>query len=338
MTAVAALASLGRERELAQVGAAAGPETSAGRAARAAARTRKRWAASRVTRPKPGRGCSLSSDRATPPRSKAWRARRARRCRRRGDRSPRVPSDDTLTGDRRRRAPRRRRSAPGHLSKAANSPAAPVAASDGVGLQEADQQKARDMVAAMQPLVDAARYSRSCARAYAAPRVAWVELLADADIHPTRRGRFEDCVRPCSRAPRRGRSRARRCRTPRRRARTGAGRSRVPCARASRRSAATTICRTASRSHGRRGKACRRCPRRGRRSSISRFAEACRAAEKRFERRSLAKQLPPNGCRRSCPRSRRSRRSLRLFGHPRPVVRARKQWQAIARESRSIPS
>ena len=132
------------------------------------------------------------------------------------------PSSDTLTSiadkARTKAAQKKART----LLKAAQP--APVAAETGPAYKEADQQKARDMVGAMRGLSSTSDFAQ-LREAYAAARVAWVELLADADIQDAIEADFENCVERRSRAARRRRGGARRCRAAAPRARAGTGRS-----------------------------------------------------------------------------------------------------------------
>jgi hypothetical protein len=69
--------------------------------------------------------------------------------------------------------------------------AAPVAAEEsGPAFKDVDQQKARDLVARMHELSTVSDFNQ-LREAYAATRVAWVELLADADIQQSIQDDFE---------------------------------------------------------------------------------------------------------------------------------------------------
>ncbi len=133
------------------------------------------------------------------------------------------PSNETLTAIAEKARTKAAQKKARTLLKAAEPAAAPV--ESGPAYKEADQQKARDLVAQMKTLSSTADFAQ-LREAYAAARVAWVELLADADIQSTHRSRFRERVERGARAARRRRSGPRRCRTPAPRGRTGTGRSR----------------------------------------------------------------------------------------------------------------
>jgi len=179
--AVAALASLGRERELATVAKGAGPEA-VRRAAIAAVRDEKalgsiaRHAAESSAR-------LLAVERLTSPaeiEDVAMRGEHADAAVAAVDRLSN-PSPETLAAlsqkARAKAAQKKARS----LIKAAEQPVALT--ESGPAFKEADQQRAKDLVAQMTKLSDVSDFTQ-LREAYAAARVGWVELLADADIEP----------------------------------------------------------------------------------------------------------------------------------------------------------
>jgi hypothetical protein len=189
MTAVAALASLGRERELATVAKAAGPDEvrraaiagvreqkSLGSIARHAAESGARLVAlERLTDAAEIEGVALRGEHADSAVAALDRIEN--------------PSTETLTAiSEKARAKAAQKKARALLK--ANAPvAAPV--ESGPAYKEADQQKARDLVAQMTSLSAVADFPQ-LREAYAAGRVAWVELLADADIQPNIEAEFEN--------------------------------------------------------------------------------------------------------------------------------------------------
>ena len=151
--------------------------------------TKSHWAASRVMRLKPGArlvAIERLSD-AAEIEGVALRGEHADAAVAAIDRLSN-PSSETLTAiadkARTKAAQKKART----LLKAAQP--APVAAETGPAYREADQQKARDMVAAMRGLSSTADFAQ-LREAYAARRVAWVELLADADIQDAIEADFE---------------------------------------------------------------------------------------------------------------------------------------------------
>ncbi len=177
--AVTALASLGRERELATVAKGAGPEA-VRRAAIAAVRDEKalgsiaRHAAESSAR-------LLAVERLTSPaeiEDVAMRGEHNDAAVAAVDRLS-DPSPETLAAlsqkARAKAAQKKARS----LIKAAEQPAAPT--ESGPAYKEADQQRANDLVAQMTRHSEVSDFTH-LREAYAAARVTWVELLADADI------------------------------------------------------------------------------------------------------------------------------------------------------------
>jgi hypothetical protein len=186
--AVAALASLGRERELAQVAKAAGPDE-VRRAAIAAIRDEK--ALGSIARHGAEAGARLLAlERLTDAaelEGVALRGEYADSAVAAVDKLAN-PSTETLTAiaekGRTKAAQKKART----LLKA--SAPAPAPAEAGPAFREFDQQKARDLVAQMTALAAVADFAQ-LRESYAAGRVAWVELLADADIQSNIQADFE---------------------------------------------------------------------------------------------------------------------------------------------------
>jgi hypothetical protein len=188
MTAVAALASLGRERELANVAKSAGPEEPR-RAAIAAIRD-ERALGSIARHGAEASARLLALERLTDAselESVASRGEHADAAVAAIDKLTDI-SADTLTAiadkARTKGAQKKART----LLRAAAPPAA--APENGPAFKEADQQKARDLVAQMTALSATSDFNQ-LREAYAAGRVAWVELLADADVQQTIQNDFE---------------------------------------------------------------------------------------------------------------------------------------------------
>lgn len=187
--AVAALAALGHERELASVAKAAGPEA-VRRAAISAIRDEK--ALGSIARQAAESGARLLAvERLSSPaeiEDVAMRGEHADAAVAAVDRLSN-PSDETLTTlsqkARAKAAQKRARS----LLKASEPPPVESVASGPV-FKEPDQQAARDLVARMNELSSVADLT-SVREAYAAARVSWVELLADADVQPEIESAFE---------------------------------------------------------------------------------------------------------------------------------------------------
>lgn len=187
MRAVSALASLGRERELVQVAKASGPdavrraaiaavrdEKSLGSIARHAAEAGARLVAlERLTDQAELEGVALRGEHADAAVAALDRLS--------------SPSADTLTAiadkARNKAAQKKARS----LMRA-SAPAAPV--ETGPVYKDADQQKARDLIAEMHALSAVSDFAQ-LRESYAAFRVQWVELLADADIQSNIEADFE---------------------------------------------------------------------------------------------------------------------------------------------------
>lgn len=188
--AVAALASLGRERELATVAKAAGPEA-VRRAAIAALREQKSLG-SVARHAAEGSARLLAVERLTDPaeiEGVALRGEHADAAVAALDRlvSPSVETLTTISQKARAKAAQKK----ARTLLKANEPAPLVAAESGPTYKDADQQTARDLVAQMTALAAISDFTQ-LREAYAAGRVAWVELLADADIQDSIQADFEN--------------------------------------------------------------------------------------------------------------------------------------------------
>lgn len=187
--AVAALAALGHERELASVAKAAGPEA-VRRAAIAAIRDEKALGSIARQAAEPGARL-LAVERLTSPaeiEDVAMRGEHADAAVAAVDRLS-SPSSETLTTlsqkARAKAAQKRART----LLRASEPPPVEAAASGPV-YKDADLLAARELVGRMNELSSVADLT-SVREAYAAARVAWVELLADADVQPEIESEFE---------------------------------------------------------------------------------------------------------------------------------------------------
>jgi hypothetical protein len=187
--AVAALAALGRERELATVAKGAGPDA-VRRAAIAAVRDEKalgsiaRQAAESSAR-------LLAVERLTSAdeiEDVAMRGEHADAAVAAVDRLS-DPSAETLAALSQKARAKAAQKKARTLIKATEQAAAP-AAETGPVYKDADQQRARDLVAQMRKLSDVGDFTQ-LREAYAAARVVWVELLADADIETAIESEFE---------------------------------------------------------------------------------------------------------------------------------------------------
>jgi Domain of Unknown Function (DUF349) len=325
MTAVAALASLGRERELAQVAKAAGPDE-VRRAAIAAVRDEK--ALGSIARHAAEAGARLVAlerlGDAAEIEGVALRGEHADAAVAAIDRLANQ-SSETLTSiaekARTKAAQKKARS----LLKASEPAAAP--AESGPAYKDADQQKARDLVAQMRSL--STSDFAQLREAYAAARVAWVELLADADIQDTIEADFESAsnvVRERLAADEAARADAER----QRRAveQEQADRAAV-CAGVEALSGDDITDRIAQARAAWEGMPAM--PEAWAGELERRFAEACRAAERRFERLQLAKQsaerLPTLVPEVEALAEHPSYNDIRSQWYS-----LRKQWQAIARD------
>jgi hypothetical protein len=189
MTAVAALASLGRERELAVVAKASGPdevrraaiaairdEKALGSVARHAAEAGARLVAlERLTDAAEIEGVALRGEHADAAVAALDRIQN--------------PSAETLAAI----ADKARVKAAQKKARTLLKASEPAAAAPDAGpaFKESDQQRARDLVAQMRGLSSVADFAK-LREDYAAARVSWVELLADADIQAAIEADFEN--------------------------------------------------------------------------------------------------------------------------------------------------
>jgi len=326
MTAVAALGSLGRERELAQVAKAAGPDE-VRRAAIAAVRDEK--ALGSIARHGAEAGARLVAlERLTEPaeiEGVALRGEHADSAVAAIDRLSN-PSNETLTAIAEKARTKQAQKKARTLLKVSEPAAAPV--DSGPAYKEADQQKARDMVAQMKTLASTSDFAQ-LREAYAAARVAWVELLADADIQSTIEADFENAsnvVRERLAADEAARADAERQRRAmeQEQADRAAVCARVECLNGDDITDGVAQARAA-------WEGMPAMPEAWAAELERRFAEACRAAEKRFERRQLAKQsaerLPTLVPEVEALAENPSYNDIRSQWYS-----LRKQWQAIARD------
>ena len=326
MTAVAALSSLGRERELATVAKAAGPdevrraaiagvrdEKSLGSIARHGAEAGARLVAlERLTEPAEIEGVALRGEHADSAVAAIDRLSN--------------PSNETLTAIAEKARTKQAQKKARTLLKVSEPAAAPV--DSGPAYKEADQQKARDMVAQMKTLASTSDFAQQ-REAYAAARVAWVELLADADIQSTIEADFENAsnvVRERLAADEAARADAERQRRAmeQEQADRAAVCARVECLNGDDITDGVAQARAA-------WEGMPAMPEAWAAELERRFAEACRAAEKRFERRQLAKQsaerLPTLVPEVEALAENPSYNDIRSQWYS-----LRKQWQAIARD------
>jgi Domain of Unknown Function (DUF349) len=189
MPAVQALAALGRERDLATVARASGPEA-VRRAAVSAVRDQK--ALGGIARHAADASARLLAI------EKLADADEIEAVALRGDHADAAvaavdrlssPSTDTLTAISQKARTKGAQKKARTLLKALERPAEPAA--DGPVYKEADQHAAGEMVAQMTGLSGVTDFEALRA-AYAAGRVAWVELLADADVQPELVTKFEE--------------------------------------------------------------------------------------------------------------------------------------------------
>jgi hypothetical protein len=326
MIAVAALSSLGRERELATVAKAAGPddvrraaiagvrdEKSLGSIARHGAEAGARLVAlERLTEPAEIEGVALRGEHADSAVAAIDRLSN--------------PSNETLTAIAEKARTKQAQKKARTLLKVSEPAAAPV--DSGPAYKEADQQKARDMVAQMKTLASTSDFAQ-LREAYAAARVAWVELLADADIQSTIEADFENAsnvVRERLAADEAARADAERQRRAmeQEQADRAAVCARVECLNGDDITDGVAQARAA-------WEGMPAMPEAWAAELERRFAEACRAAEKRFERRQLAKQsaerLPTLVPEVEALAENPSYNDIRSQWYS-----LRKQWQAIARD------
>jgi hypothetical protein len=285
MTAVAALASLGRERELAAVAKGAGPDE-VRRAAVAAVRDQKLLGS--IARHGAEAGARLVAlERLTDPaelEAVAVRGEHADAAVAALDRLSN-PSTETVTAIAEKARTKAAQKKARTLLRASAPVAAPAEA--GPSYKEADQQQARDLVAQMRALSSVSEFAQ-LREAYAAGRVAWVELLADADIQDTIAADFENAstvVRDRLAADEAARADAERQR--RALEQEQAERAAV-CARVEALTGDDSADAIAQARATWEGMA--PMPEAWASDLDRRFAEACRAAEKRYQRRVAAKQ------------------------------------------------
>src|SRR5687768_1327444 len=189
MTAVAALASLGRERELATVAKTAGPDD-VRRAAIAAIRDER--ALGSIARHGADGGARLLAIERLTDRSEiegvALRGEHADAAVAAIDKLTDASAETLTAIAEKGRTKAAQKKARTQLKAAAAAVDPPAAA--GAAFKDAEQQKAREMVAHMNSLASVGDFMQ-LREAYAAARVAWVELLADADIQANIETDFE---------------------------------------------------------------------------------------------------------------------------------------------------
>ena len=286
MTAVAALASLGRERELAIVAKSAGPDEPRRSAIAAVRDERALGSIARHAAEASARLLALErlSDRGEIE-SVALRGEHADAAVAAIDKLGDAPAD-LLTGVAEKARTKAAQKKARTLLRAA-APAASAAVESGPAYKDADQQKARDFVARMKELAAVSDMAQ-LREVYAAARVQWVELLADADIQSDIEADFESAstvVRDRLSADEAARADAERQR--RALEREQADRIAV-CAGVEALSGDDIADRVAEARATWEGMPVM--PEAWSAELERRFAEACRAAEKRIERRQLARQ------------------------------------------------
>lgn len=325
--AVAALASLGRERELTTVAKAAGPEA-VRRAAIAAVREQKSLG-SIARHAVEGSARLLAVERlidAAEIEGVAMRGEHADAAVAAVDRIQN-PSAETLTAISQKARAKAAQKKARTLLKASEPAPAPVAET-GPAFKDADQDTARDLVAQMTALSAVADFTQ-LRESYAAGRVAWVELLADADIQDSIQADFEtasEVVRQRLAADEAARADAER----QRRALEQEQADRIAvCAAVEGLSGEDIVDRLAETRATWEGMPAM--PETWAAELERRFAEACRAAEKRHERRQLAKQsaerLPALVPEVETLAANPAYADIRSQWYA-----LRKQWQAIARD------
>ncbi len=188
--AVASLVSLGRERELANVARASGPESIrhaavagvhdekllGGIARHAADAGARLLAVARLREPSEIEAVALRGEHADAALAALDRVV--------------DPSTDLLTSIGQKAKTKATQKKARSLLKAQERPAEPAAAA-GPSYGDADQKRANELASKMSALATAPD-TTGLRETYAATRVAWVELLADADIRPDIVDRFED--------------------------------------------------------------------------------------------------------------------------------------------------
>lgn len=326
MTAVNALASLGRERELVNVAKAAGPDE-VRRAAIAAIREQKSLGS--IARHASESGARLVAlERLTDAaelEGVAVRGEHADAAVAAIDRLD-APSTDTLNAI----AEKARTKAAQKKARTLLKGSAPVEApvESGPAFKEADQQQARDLVARMTGFATVSDFTQ-LRENYAAARVAWVELLADADIQSNIEADFESAstiVRDRLAADEAARADAER----QRRALEQEQADRIAiCSRVEGLAGDEVTDGVAQARAAWEGMPAM--PDAWAAELDRRFSEACRAAEKRFERRQLAKQsaerLPALVPEVEALAANPNYNDVRSQWYA-----LRKQWQAIARD------
>src|SRR5687767_12317911 len=309
MTAVAALASLGRERELATVAKTAGPDE-VRRAAIAAIREER--ALGSIARHGADAGARLLAIERLTDRAEiegvALRGEHADAAVAAIDKLTDAPAETLAAIADKARTKAAQKKARTQLKAAA--PAADAAPDAGPAFKETDQERAREMVARMKAFSTMSDLTQ-LREAYAAARVAWVELLADADIQSNIEADFESAsntVRERLAADEAARADAERQR--RALEQEQADRAAV-CAGVEALTGDDITDRLAQARAAWEGMPAM--PDAWAAELDRRFGEACRAAEKRFERRQLAENPNYNDIRSQW-------------------YSLRKQWQAIARD------
>ena len=326
LTAVAALASLGRERELAQVAKASGPDE-VRRAAIAAVRDEKALGSIARHAAEPGARL-VALERLTDTgeiEGVALRGEHADAAVAAIDRLTNATTDQWSAIAEKARTKAAQKKARSLLK--ASAPA-PVETESGPTFKEADQQKARDLIDRMKSLASVSDFAQ-LREAYAASRVAWVELLADADIQSNIEADFENAssvVRERLAADEAARADAERQR--RALEQEQADRAAV-CARVEALNGDDIVDGVAQARAAWEGLPAM--PDAWATDLDRRFAEACRAAEKRHERRMLAKQsaerLPT-----LVPEIEALAANPNYADVRSQWYALRKQWQAIARD------
>jgi Domain of Unknown Function (DUF349) len=326
LSAVSALVSLGRERELVNLAKSAGPEETR-RAALAGVRDEKALGSIARNAAEPSARL-LAVERLTDPleiEAVAIRGDHADAAVAAVDRLTN-PSVDLLTAISQKARAKAAQKKARTLIKSSEPSAAPVA--EGPAYKDADQQKAGEFVTQMVALGAVTDFTAQ-REAYAAARVAWVELLADADIRPEVVAKFEEAsevVRQRLAADEAARAEADR----QRRAveQEQADRAAV-CAQVEGLAGEDLVDRLAEARATWEGMP--PMPEAWAEALDHRFREACRAAEKRHERRTLAKQsaerLPTLVPEIEALASNQDYAAIRNQWYA-----LRKQWQAISRD------
>ena len=240
------------------------------------------------------------------------------------------PSDEVLSGLAQRARAKAVQKRARVMLRAREQSAAPAPEAPAVDYRDADQQRARDLAGQMEA-IGAAPDITAVRQTYAALRVAWVELLADAEVRPEHVTRFEqlsDVVRERLAADEAERAAAER--RAQELAREQAERAAV--VRRHRKPSRRRRARPAGASRARRGKACRRCRTRGRPScssaSTRRAARPSGATSVASRHGSCWRRRP-----RWSPRLKRSRTTPTI----RPFARSGTRSRSSGRRSRASP-